>query len=405
MAYLRDFNSSPELKHPFLEVFCIGFMALAWGVFILSTKNYQHTAWYPWLYYSRTGMAILGILLVTFIAFKKIYNQNIAAKYLLLSVGIQASHGLLEGKESIDFYNFIGIVFVLSCISFNGSLKDWMYKYLPFNIIFFLTPLFFKDAKYMTSAGTFIDSFSLMVSGLIIGGAILKITSSRYQFVIKYLESKNEIVNLAYQVAHDIRSPVMALRVGLQDVKCDKEESELIEFSLNRIEEISENLLKSYKTGKYNNSNSFVKDLELLVNEKKTTHSSIKFEINHDPSLSQYRFLHSRSDMNRVISNLLSNAAESINHTSGQVKIDVSIKNGVSLSIIDNGKGIPPEVLKNFQDKAYSYNKSSGNGLGLNHAKSFLQELGGQLLIQSEPNHGTIVNLQFPEISFQAIQV
>ncbi|MCM2351129.1 MAG: HAMP domain-containing histidine kinase [Bacteriovoracaceae bacterium] len=402
MEYQQDFSSSPELKHPFFEILCIGFMAFAWAIFILSTSNYKHVHWYEWLYYSRISMSLLGILLVALITVKKLYNHNIASTYLLLSVGIQASHGYFEGSQSVDFYNFIGIVFLLSCISYNGTLTFWLKRFLPFYLIFFITPLFFKSEEFFLSTGKFIDSFSPMVAGLIIGIAILKITSSRYQFILKYLQSKNEVIKLAYQVAHDIRSPVSALRIALEDIRCDKDETELIKFSLNRIEEISNNLLDKYKEPNPKRTNTFIDEIKYLINEKKLIYNeSVKFDLAHHPNFETLKFFKPSSDLMRVLSNILNNSIEAID-VSGLIKIHFNLEGSdFILSISDNGKGIPEDVLQNFREKTFSFNKASGHGLGLNHAKDFITKIGGSLKIDSITGVGTRIKLTFPGHAFE----
>lgn len=401
MESQQDFSSSTELKHPFFEIICIGFMTLAWSIFILSTENYKHVPWYEWLFYSRVAMSLLGITLIVTILLRKLSHLNIASWFLLLSVGIQASHGFLEGSQSIDFYNFIGIVFLLACISYAGLLSNWLKYQLPFYVIFFMGPLFSKDPRFFSSVGTFIDSFSPMVAGLIIGIAIIKISSSRYQFTLKYLQQKNEIIRLAYQVAHDIRSPVAALKIALEDVSCSKDESDLIKFSLFRIEEIANNLLDRYKVNQKKGLNTFVSDLENLILEKKIMHqNNIKFDLTHQPNLANIKFAECSTDLLRVLSNLLNNAIEAI-HTTGLIKINFNIEgDNFTLSISDNGKGIPEDILEEIRISSFSYNKTSGNGLGLSHAKEFITNIGGNFKIDSIPDVGTRIKLTFPERAF-----
>lgn len=402
MGYRLDFNSSPELKNSLLEILTIGFMALAWTIFILSTKNYENVYWYPWLFYSRISMSLIGFSLASLIALKKVEDLNLSSWYLLLSVGIQASHGFFEGEKSVDFYNFIGIVFVLSCISYNGTLRRWIKTQFPFHASFFTFPLFFKNNQYFASVGTFIDSFSLMIAGLIIGIAILKINASRYQYILKYLESKKEVIKLACQVAHDIRSPVTALRIAHENIQCEINESELIHFSLDRIEEIANNLLHRYRDNNCEKENSFIDDLEQLINEKRLTNNSIQFKVTYHPSLKYLTFMHARSDLNRVLSNLLNNSLEAIGTAEGIIHINFIAKDtNYFLSITDNGKGIPQSVLKCFQDKIFSYDKKKGNGLGLNHAKDFLNDLKGSLTIDSQEGQGTCIKLNFPQSTFK----
>lgn len=397
-----DFSSSPELNHPFFEVFCIGFMAFAWSIFILSTKNYANVFWYEWLFYSRLAMSLTGIILIYLIISKKLYSLNLSSWYLLASVGIQASHGLLEGNNSVEFYNFIGIIFVLGCLSYNGPLRNWLKTQLPFYILFFTVPLFFKNPKFFSNIGTFIDSYSLMVSGLIIGVGILKITSSRYSYILKYLETKEDIVKLAYQVAHDIRSPVTALKIALNETSLENTEKEIVFYSLSRIEDIASDLLTQHKKTGSMPLSPFIIELERLIDEKKIifgnkTSFSTNFEINHR---SLY-FAKSQSELIRVISNLINNSAESMNSRYGTVLIETTQnESDFLIKIKDTGKGIPSVVLDKLKANSFTFNKISGNGIGLKHAREFLKNLNGELCIDSEINIGTEVILKIPTSAF-----
>lgn len=399
MEYRQDFNSSPELNHPFFEIFCIAFMALAWGIFVLSAKSYLQTDWFYWLYYSRIGMSATGVALILLIISKKLYSYNLSSWYLLLSVAIQASHGYFEDSNSVEFYNFIGIIFVLACLSYNGLISKWLKHQLPFYIIFFLLPLSSKDPIFFASISKFIDSFSLMISGLIIGIGILKISSSRYSYIIKYLESKEQIINLTYEVAHDIRSPVSALKIALNDFQLGKPEGDIVRFSLLRIDEIANNLLRHKKANNFNTPpQSFTTDLENLIKEKELLcGSNIKFKINTCSKIPHLNFSNYQGRLISVISNLLNNSIESLENNMGSIEISFERQDSnILVSISDNGKGIPPEVLRDFQFNSFSFNKVNGNGIGLKHARQFLKHLNGELTVESIIDVGTKVNLRIP---------
>jgi len=68
------------------------------------------------------------------------------------------------------------------------------------------------------------------------------------------------------------------------------------------------------------------------------------------------------------------------------------------ITIIDNGTGIPPEIMGTLYEP-YQSTKESGTGLGLLIVRRIIREHGGHLDIQSsqsESDHGTTVKLSFP---------
>jgi signal transduction histidine kinase len=69
--------------------------------------------------------------------------------------------------------------------------------------------------------------------------------------------------------------------------------------------------------------------------------------------------------------------------------------NKILLSIRDNGKGIPPEVLSKIGTQGLSYAKT-GTGLGLSHAIETIRKHKGDLKIESTLGQGTTVTLELP---------
>jgi PAS domain S-box-containing protein len=69
----------------------------------------------------------------------------------------------------------------------------------------------------------------------------------------------------------------------------------------------------------------------------------------------------------------------------------------VWLSVSDNGKGIPGEILSHVMDPFFTTKEEGkGTGLGLSMVYGFARQSGGAADIYSEINHGTTVRLYFP---------
>ena len=69
----------------------------------------------------------------------------------------------------------------------------------------------------------------------------------------------------------------------------------------------------------------------------------------------------------------------------------------VSLSVTDNGAGIPREILGRVVEPFFTTKAPGhGTGLGLSMAFGFAKQSGGHLKIYSEPGHGTTVSLYLP---------
>jgi signal transduction histidine kinase len=68
---------------------------------------------------------------------------------------------------------------------------------------------------------------------------------------------------------------------------------------------------------------------------------------------------------------------------------------GVSLSLIDTGRGIPPDVVEKVFKPFYSTRKG-GTGLGLPTVRKIVEAHGGQIELQSELGRGTKFTLHLP---------
>ena len=117
-------------------------------------------------------------------------------------------------------------------------------------------------------------------------------------------------------------------------------------------------------------------------------------------------------ELNQVWTNMLHNAIQA---TSGKGKLIISIqqvdkldipgqeKPGISVSIADNGPGIPPELQKMIFEPFFTTKKAGeGTGLGLHICREIIKKHGGDIFLESRPGF-TQFSVQIPlVIEFQA---
>lgn len=104
------------------------------------------------------------------------------------------------------------------------------------------------------------------------------------------------------------------------------------------------------------------------------------------------------SSLKRILSNLINNSIESFgkNEVGRNIKVELRVtSNGANIfvQIIDQGRGIPPDILPKLMQKGASFGKEKGSGLGLYHAKVEVENWGGEIRIDSELGKGTIVHV------------
>jgi len=107
-----------------------------------------------------------------------------------------------------------------------------------------------------------------------------------------------------------------------------------------------------------------------------------------------------RKGLTRALRALLSNALEATPRP-GQVKIQAVLEeSGWRLEIIDQGSGMTPEVLAHAGEPFFSTKPAgSGMGLGLFLARTFAEQLGGELQVESHPGLGTRVQMRCPQVA------
>ena len=217
-------------------------------------------------------------------------------------------------------------------------------------------------------------------------------------------EKELAVQNLARQVAHDIRSPLAALEVAAEDISRFSEEKRvLIRSAVGRIRDIANNLLEATREG---NSSSSAETIEIIaplidsvVSEKRTQFSNkaaLYIERSYEPEAVTAFSRVDAVTFKRLLSNLINNSIEAMKDH-GAVRITLALSGElVELRIADDGPGMPPQVLERLGQRGNTVGKSGGSGLGLHHAKSYVESWGGTLAIGTKEGSGTTVFIRLP---------
>jgi signal transduction histidine kinase len=106
----------------------------------------------------------------------------------------------------------------------------------------------------------------------------------------------------------------------------------------------------------------------------------------------------SPSQINQVLLNIMSNAAQAIEHEQGKLLLKTEAEAGwVRISIQDNGKGIAPENLEKIFDPFFTTKPvGQGTGLGLSISYQIVQAHGGTIQVASVLGQGTRFVISLP---------
>lgn len=218
------------------------------------------------------------------------------------------------------------------------------------------------------------------------------------------------------QVAHDIRSPLTALNMLLNNLNDLPENQKiLLRNSANRINDIANILLKKtddssiFKSESIEGGGAAKMQTEFLpalvdgiISEKRLEYidkTGVTIKADFSESYGAFVRINS-SDFARLISNITNNAIEALPNKGGSFIISISkIKGAVKLIAEDTGKGIPKHILAKIGEAGFSFGKEhlqSGSGLGVYHAKKTIEDFGGTFKIDSQVGVGTSILITLP---------
>ncbi|MEO6975647.1 MAG: ATP-binding protein [Gallionella sp.] len=111
------------------------------------------------------------------------------------------------------------------------------------------------------------------------------------------------------------------------------------------------------------------------------------------------------SQLNQVFLNLFTNAAQAM-EGQGKLYIKTWLEEGaVHISVADNGKGMPEEVLARIFDPFFTTKPvGEGTGLGLAISHQIIQQHGGEIHVESRVGEGTRFRIKLPVAPATAVQ-
>jgi signal transduction histidine kinase len=105
------------------------------------------------------------------------------------------------------------------------------------------------------------------------------------------------------------------------------------------------------------------------------------------------------SQLNQVFLNLINNAAQATPEKGGIILVRTRAvgKDQVAVDVVDNGHGIPKDVLPKIFDPFFTTKEvGKGTGLGLSISYKIVESHGGRIDVASEPGKGTRFSVYLP---------
>jgi len=281
-----------------------------------------------------------------------------------------------------------------------------------------VTPVVFENepigliTHYTTQPHRFHDDERMIARALADLGAIAIENARLYGRVFDSEESmrKSErlttLGTLAAEIAHEIRNPLMVVRLLFDSLHFENSGEEtkgkdilVIREKLNHLEQIAGRILEFGKSResfrKVINVWEILEDVTLLV-RLKLEQSQISLRI--QGSVTEDKVFVDKGQIQQVLLNLIINAVE-VMPDGGELLIDLQIMNGrVYIHITDQGQGIPDEIRERIFE-SFLTGKRGGTGLGLTISKRIMRAHDGDLELIESSSSGTTFRVSLPVCS------
>jgi signal transduction histidine kinase len=133
--------------------------------------------------------------------------------------------------------------------------------------------------------------------------------------------------------------------------------------------------------------------IQRFERERKGVNSDISVYKNYSPDIPPLPF--DAELMERVVSNLLLNAAQA-SPPGGVITVKTRrVDSTVEISVIDRGSGIDQKNLESIFNPFFT-TKSDGVGLGLAIVSKIVDEHGGHITVESTPGEGSVFRIYMP---------
>ena len=244
--------------------------------------------------------------------------------------------------------------------------------------------------------GELVDEYNKMVKKLDTSAAMLARS-----------EREGAWREMARQVAHEIKNPLTPMKLNLQylQMAIDTNSPNVKDISIyvakilveqiDHLSQIATDFAQFANIGRTKNQvfnlNDSIKHVSSLYSANEKLHIALS------PHKEKIMIRADRTQINRLLTNLIQNAIQSVPETRvAEIEIETKEDNGsVILSVRDNGSGIPEHMTSKIFTPNFT-TKTSGTGLGLAMCKGIVEKLDGRIWFETREDEYTIFSVELP---------
>ncbi|MFC2130396.1 ATP-binding protein [Bacteroidota bacterium] len=235
----------------------------------------------------------------------------------------------------------------------------------------------------------------------------------RYKIIhkIEYTDKMASIGRLAAGVAHEINNPLAIINENagmLKDILSASEDftkkgkmNKYLNSIINSVDRCSKITHRLLGFAKRMDTHHESIQLDMLLKEvvsfieREALRRNVKISILSSEQLPEIES--DRGQLQQVFLNIINNALQAVKD-GDTITIDMKQLSSefVSVSVTDNGPGIPKRDLEKIFEPFFTTKKETGTGLGLSITYGIVQKLGGKIKAESEVGKGTTFTVTLP---------
>lgn len=243
---------------------------------------------------------------------------------------------------------------------------------------------------------------------------INRLLENQRKMKVDYRRSQISAKKMLSNISHDIKTPMTVILGYLEIMRIngDKEDEMLlkVEQKAKRVMELINQFftLAKLEAGDMEQEISRINICEVCRENILDFYELLKqkeFQVEVKIPEEAVFIMGNKEALHRILYNLISNVIRYGLDGRYLGLVLRSVKNDVYIDVIDKGKGVEKEFAGNVFERLFTMEDSrnrriQGNGLGLTIAQTLAQQLGGEIVLESEPNVKTTFTVKLHKCFF-----
>lgn len=244
-----------------------------------------------------------------------------------------------------------------------------------------------------------------------LSGQINRVLLDRQKVKADYRKQEISQKKMLANISHDIKTPLTVILGYLEIMRLEQAENETLRKVEAKANQVMELINQFFTLAKLEAGDTNIKRTKIDINEL-CRENVLDFyelllqkEFTVELSIPEQKYFvqGDKESLDRILNNLLSNA---IRYGGDGNYIGLFLreeKNFIYIDIVDKGRGIEKEFAASVFERLYTMEDSrnrqiQGNGLGLTIAKNLARQMGGDILLDSQPGVKTVFTVKLKHI-------